>query len=134
MRNLRISRRQLIAGAASFAVGRAFAAEPPAAPVAVARCTSYDKAMFETLARLMDQIGGIGGLVKGKTVAVKLNLTGNPDRFPERPDMPYRNHDLATALVRQGVQIHHEVARQHGAVGQLGSPQQSIQIETAARR
>jgi uncharacterized protein (DUF362 family) len=26
----------------------------------------------------MDQIGGIGGLVKGKTVAVKLNLTGNP--------------------------------------------------------
>jgi uncharacterized protein (DUF362 family) len=101
MQDLRISRRQLIAGAASLAAGRAFAAEPPSVPVAVARCTSYDKAMFETLGRLMDQIGGIGGLVKGKTVAVKLNLTGNPDRFPERPDMPYRNHPATVLAVAQ---------------------------------
>jgi len=28
---------------------------------------------------MFDQIGGIGSLVKGKTVAVKVNMTGNPD-------------------------------------------------------
>ena len=101
MQGASISRRQLIAGAASVAIGRAFAAVPPASPVAIARCATYDKEMFQTLGALMNQIGGIGGLVKGKTVAVKLNLTGNPVRFPERPDMPYRNHPATVLALAQ---------------------------------
>jgi uncharacterized protein (DUF362 family) len=31
------------------------------------------------MAKMFDQIGGLAGLVGGKTVAVKLNLTGHPD-------------------------------------------------------
>jgi len=33
----------------------------------------------EALASLFDQLGGLDGLVRGKTVAIKLNLTGGPD-------------------------------------------------------
>ena len=58
---------------------RAWAAEAPAAPVALARCDSYGAEVLPTLKKMFDQIGGLGRLVKGKTVAVKLNLTGNPD-------------------------------------------------------
>jgi uncharacterized protein (DUF362 family) len=69
--------------------------------VAVARCATYDQEMFRTLGALMNQIGGIGGLVKGKTVAVKLNLTGNVTRYPVRPEMPYRNHPATVLAVAQ---------------------------------
>jgi uncharacterized protein (DUF362 family) len=47
----------------------------------------------------LDQIGGIRSLVKGKTVALKLNLTGNISRFPERADLPYRNHPATVLAV-----------------------------------
>lgn len=74
------TRRDVIVGVAgaSFlpAVARTAA---PAAPVAVARCRSYEPAVLTpALARMLDQIGGIGRLVKGKTVAVKVNFTGSP--------------------------------------------------------
>jgi len=38
--------------------------------------------------------------VKGKTVGLKLNLTGNPARFPLTPDLPYRTNGdtLATTV------------------------------------
>ncbi len=50
---------------------------PPTAPVAIQRCASYEpKAIRERLDRALDLIGGIGDLVRGKTVTVKLNLTG----------------------------------------------------------
>jgi uncharacterized protein (DUF362 family) len=101
MQGVRMTRRQLIAGTASVAIGRAFAAVPPTSPVAIARCATYDQAMFQTLGRLMNQIGGIGGLVKGKTVAVKLNLTGNPTNFPERPELPYRTHPATVLALAQ---------------------------------
>jgi len=48
----------------------------PSAPVAVARCDEYGPSLRSTLATLFDQIGGVSRLVKGKTVAIKLNLTG----------------------------------------------------------
>lgn len=57
---------------------RGLAADPPAAPVSVARCRSYGTELQPTLERMFDQLGGIGRLVRGKTVAVKLNLTGSP--------------------------------------------------------
>lgn len=58
-----------------------------ASTVAVARCKTYEPAeLVETLDRMFDQIGGIGRIVKGKTVAIKPNLTGLPvQRQGHRP-------------------------------------------------
>jgi uncharacterized protein (DUF362 family) len=57
--------------------GRAAAA--PASPVALARCRTYESAeLLATLQKMFDQLGGLGRLVKGKTVAIKVNLTGAP--------------------------------------------------------
>ena len=80
-----MTRRSLLgtAGLAAFGggvlprPGRAVAA--PAAPVALARCPSYGDELVPALSKMFDQIGGLGRLVKGKTVAVKINLTGDPD-------------------------------------------------------
>jgi uncharacterized protein (DUF362 family) len=55
------------------------AAAAPVAPVALGRCDSYGNEVTAALGRMFDQIGGLGRLVKGKTVAVKVNLTGNAD-------------------------------------------------------
>jgi uncharacterized protein (DUF362 family) len=45
----------------------------------VARCKTYQSAeLTTTLDRMFDQLGGLGRLVKGKTVAIKINLTGAP--------------------------------------------------------
>ena len=90
-----LSRREVLAGLGAAAVARA--AQAPAARVAVARCQAYDASMFAAMRTLFDQIGGIQKLVKGKTVALKLNLTGNITRFPVKEDLPYRN-DPATVL------------------------------------
>jgi uncharacterized protein (DUF362 family) len=45
--------------------------------VAVGRCHEYGPELAEVLANMFDQLGGLKGLVAGKTVAIKLNLTGN---------------------------------------------------------
>jgi uncharacterized protein (DUF362 family) len=37
--------------------------------------------------------------VRGKTVAIKLNLTGNPARFPLTPNLPYRTNGETVANV-----------------------------------
>jgi uncharacterized protein (DUF362 family) len=51
------------------------AAQAPTAPVSLARCKTYDSSeLVPTLAKMFDQIGGLGRLVKGKTVAMKINL------------------------------------------------------------
>jgi uncharacterized protein (DUF362 family) len=57
-----------------------WAAPPkPSLPVSIARCKSYDaEAVLRQLETMMDQVGGISKLVAGKTVAVKVNLTGSP--------------------------------------------------------
>jgi len=53
----------------------------PTSPVAVQRCESYEPARVrKRLDRALDAVGGIGRLVRGKTVTVKVNLTG-----PARP-------------------------------------------------
>jgi uncharacterized protein (DUF362 family) len=92
-----ISRRELMAAAATLAP-RALAAAP-VSTVAIARCRAYDAGLEPALSRMFDQIGGIGSLVRGKTVALKLNLTGNITRFPERADLPYRNHPSTVLAV-----------------------------------
>jgi uncharacterized protein (DUF362 family) len=48
-----------------------------AAKVAIASCRSYGPEVRPALEKCFDLLGGIGSLVKNKTVTVKLNLTGN---------------------------------------------------------
>ncbi len=103
-----LSRREVLAGlACAGAAIPARASSAPASPVAIAKCRVYDQTFEPTLARMFDQIGGLGSVVKGKTVALKLNLTGNITRFPERADMPYRTRPdtvlaVAHLLARAG--------------------------------
>ena len=49
----------------------------PSSPVAIQRCESFDPQLFrKKLDAALDLIGGIGNLVRGKTVTIKINLTG----------------------------------------------------------
>jgi uncharacterized protein (DUF362 family) len=68
--------------AAAFAAGMPARAQSaaPSAPVAVARCASYGSEVTPTLNRMFDQLGGLSRIVKDKTVAIKINLTGGPDQ------------------------------------------------------
>jgi uncharacterized protein (DUF362 family) len=50
----------------------------PAAPVSIAKCGSYEDDVPAKLGAMFDQLGGLGRLVRGKTVTVKLNMTGSP--------------------------------------------------------
>ncbi|MFB3825359.1 MAG: DUF362 domain-containing protein [Bryobacteraceae bacterium] len=69
------------------ALGLAPLARPaPVAPVALARCRSYGDDVAAALSTMFDQLGGLSRLVKGRTVTVKLNLTGSPgQRFQGKP-------------------------------------------------
>lgn len=74
------------------------ASSAPASSVSIVRCRDY--ANFRTqLASAFDQIGGIDKLVRGKTVGLKVNLTGNPANFPLTPDLPYRTDGRTIADV-----------------------------------
>jgi uncharacterized protein (DUF362 family) len=79
-----LNRRDFIRGASAAAAGFCFAPSglwaktAPAAPVAVAKCTTYGPEVMPTLAGMFDQLGGLHSLVNGKTVSVKINLTGGP--------------------------------------------------------
>lgn len=55
------------------------AAQAPTSPVSVARCKTYEpNELLPVMQKMFDQLGGLGKLVKGKTVAMKVNLTGSP--------------------------------------------------------
>jgi uncharacterized protein (DUF362 family) len=56
-----------------------WAAPAPASRVAIGQCPEYDRQVRATLATMFDQLGGLQPLVRGKTVAIKLNLTGTTD-------------------------------------------------------
>lgn len=80
--------------------GRAAAA--PAARVAIGRSKTYDPAeLLPVMQKMVDQLGGLGKLVKGKTVAVKINLTGAPQRLGHLPteDTHYTHPHVVTAAV-----------------------------------
>ena len=73
-----MTRREWMAAAAAAGLApRVRAAAVPSSPVALARCPAYDGGVLTSLRRMFDQIGGIGRLVSGKTVAVKINMTGS---------------------------------------------------------
>lgn len=84
-----MTRRELLALAASTPVASTkslLAKEAPTAPVSIAKCRSYDEDLAATLSTMFNQIGGLGRLVKNKTVTIKLNLTGSPGlRFQGKP-------------------------------------------------
>jgi uncharacterized protein (DUF362 family) len=55
---------------------RAPAVQAPVSRVAIGLCPEYNQQVREVLAAMFDQLGGIDRLVRGKTVAIKLNMTG----------------------------------------------------------
>jgi uncharacterized protein (DUF362 family) len=79
-----ICSRRKVLGAIGAAAG-VWAARPvislarsaPTDRVAVAMCPEYGPETVRALAKMFDQIGGLRGLVRGKTVAIKMNLTGD---------------------------------------------------------
>ncbi|MGC2662125.1 MAG: DUF362 domain-containing protein [Bryobacteraceae bacterium] len=95
------SRRDLLtaagAGVATLGLTKVLKADAPASRVAIARCRNYSDDVPGKMSAAFDQIGGIGDLVRGKTVALKLNLTGNPKNWPLTPDLPYRTNPSTVA-------------------------------------
>jgi len=69
--------------------------------VAVVRCRGYGAEAHRALKEAFDLVGGLGGLVKNKTVTVKLNLTGTDfSQFLNRPpgETFMTHYDTAAAL------------------------------------
>lgn len=126
MRKNHLSLRSFLHRGCAFAVAAPFAGEvafertlaeatgpanprvaPAAAPrrsdakVAVVACRTYGPEVRSALDRCLDSLGGMGSLVKGKTVAIKINLTGtNFAPYLGKPvGETYMTHpDTATAL------------------------------------
>ena len=73
-----MNRREFLAGlgAAGLVSTARMRASAPAAPVAVAKCKSYGSEFLAATGKMFDQLGGVERLVKGKTVTLKINLTG----------------------------------------------------------
>jgi uncharacterized protein (DUF362 family) len=66
----------LAAGALTIRGAKADVVQPPTSPVSVAKIVAYDTDLVAQFQLMFDQIGGIGHLVRGKTVAMKVNLSG----------------------------------------------------------
>ena len=87
------SRREFL-GAMGMAAGAALAPpalattmKPPASRVAIGVCPEYNKQVSDVLSTMFDQLGGLQKLVQGKTVAIKLNMTGPPsDKLNSMPN------------------------------------------------
>jgi len=80
---LRFSGDKLFGAEAASAVSSSLRAN---ARVAITRCAAYGPVVRPALAKCFDLLGGIGALVKNKTVTIKLNLTGTDfSEFLGRP-------------------------------------------------
>jgi uncharacterized protein (DUF362 family) len=74
-----LSRRRFLVAAPAFsAMPLIGAPQAPASPVSIAKCPDYGAALRPTLKTMFDQLGGLSRLVNGKTVGIKINLTGSP--------------------------------------------------------
>ena len=80
------TRRQVLAATGAAVLGNTLLKAAPARTVAISQCPTYDyNAVAASLKTMFDQLGGISGLVRNKTVTVKINLTGSPgQRFQGR--------------------------------------------------
>ncbi len=98
------TRRTWLARAGAFASALpALALPSPASRVSIARCPDYDPSrLVPALDRMFDQLGGLSRLVKNKTVAIKINLTGAPTYrlgFLPLGDTHYTNPEVIAATV-----------------------------------
>jgi uncharacterized protein (DUF362 family) len=74
-----MTRREWICTAAAGVAAPMARAEAPTSPVAVSKCRTYEpKELLAAMSKMFDQLGGLQRLVAGKTVAMKINLTGAP--------------------------------------------------------
>ncbi|HWR51269.1 MAG TPA: hypothetical protein VN428_09190, partial [Bryobacteraceae bacterium] len=72
------TRRIFLGGLAASAAARHSAPHPaPASPVAIGQCKTYGIELAPAMEKMFDQLGGLGKLVRNKTVAIKINLTGS---------------------------------------------------------
>jgi uncharacterized protein (DUF362 family) len=73
------TRRHWLAAAAGAVLARPFAASAavPTPRVAIARCPNYEAGLLPAMQGMFEQLGGLERLVKGKTVAIKVNMTGD---------------------------------------------------------
>src|SRR5438874_12732536 len=93
MNETRLTRRELLKGAGALAGAAALggsslapllaATKRPTSAVSIGRCTGYElPALTGRLNTMFDQLGGLKKLVAGKTVVVKVSLTGHPTETP----------------------------------------------------
>jgi uncharacterized protein (DUF362 family) len=75
---MQLTRRDVLAAAGAVLIPGRSQANAPGSRVAVAQCPDYGASLVPALNRMFDQLGGLARLVKGKTVAIKVNLTGSP--------------------------------------------------------
>jgi len=121
----RMTRRDLLQAMLAAPAGP-LAASAPASPVVVARCLSYDEDQVALLDGMFDKLGGLAGIVRGKTVTVKINLTGSPARrFQGKPlGVTHYTHPahigaLAHLLTRAGAKRVRFVESAAGTAGPL---------------
>lgn len=90
-------------GSRSASTPPATVAPNPGHPVSIVAADSYDSIeVHEALARALELIGGVADLVRGRSVAIKVNLPGSAvDLFGRPPGETYATHDVTLhALVR----------------------------------
>jgi uncharacterized protein (DUF362 family) len=75
---MELSRREWIGGAGAALLARPLGAQAPGGRVAIGVCPNYDAGLVPVMDRMFDQLGGLEKLVRNKTVAIKVNLTGSP--------------------------------------------------------
>jgi len=79
------------------------ASPAPTAPVAIGTCKTYNSAeLLSTLDKMFDQLGGLKRIVNGKTVAIKINCTGEATwrlGFLPLGDTHYTSPEVITAAV-----------------------------------
>ncbi len=77
---MKLNRREFVGGVGAAALAmtqtQRLRGSAPTAPVAIARCKSYGPEFLTAAEKMFDQLGGAGRIVKGKTVTIKVNLTG----------------------------------------------------------
>src|ERR1019366_8176953 len=74
---MRMTRREWIAAMTSAPLLHG-APDAPVAPVAIAKCATYEEAVTVKMGAMFDQLGGLEKLVRNKTVTIKVNMTGPP--------------------------------------------------------
>jgi uncharacterized protein (DUF362 family) len=114
------NRREFLKAAAAAPLLATLAQEPlraaatkPSSPVSIARCRAYDlSAVQRALQKMLDQIGGLSKLVAGKTVAVKVNLTGDP-RKPALGLPANRTYQIHPSVVLATAQLLDRAGAKH---------------------